>query len=111
MSHFHRELLQQSEQEHQATVAATSTTKGPTLPDSGLVNLRIQRPLKYAVMSDAMFATMAKVEGKDFELNEDNQIVDRRELQWAEPCWRQHSKLAGRSRVRSIAFWTADGLL
>ena len=80
MSHFYRELLQQSEQEHQVTVAATSATKGPTLPDSGPVNLRIQRPLKPAVMSDAMLAALAKGEGKDVELNDDNQIVDRREL-------------------------------
>jgi len=80
MSHFYRELLQQSEEEHQATVAATSVTKGPTLPDTGPVNLRIQRPLKPAVMSDAMLAAMAKEEGKDVELNDDNQIVDRREL-------------------------------
>lgn len=80
MSHFYRELLQQSEKEHQATVAATSVTKGPTLPDSGPVNLRIQRPLKPAVLSDAMLAAMAKEEGKDVELNDDNQIVDHRDL-------------------------------
>ena len=42
----------------------------PDVAGSGPVNLRIQRLLKYTVMSDAMFATMAKVEGKDFELNE-----------------------------------------
>jgi coiled-coil domain-containing protein 55 len=79
MSHFYRELLQQSEKEHQATVAATSVVKGPTLPD-GPVNLRIQRPLKPAAMSDAMLAAMAKEGGKDVELNDDNQIVDHREL-------------------------------
>ena len=62
-------------------------------------------------MSDAMFATMAKVEGKDFELNEGNQILDWRKLR-AEPRWRQHSKLlAVITGFKSIALWTAYGLL
>lgn len=82
MTHFYRELLQQSEKQHEATVAATSTAvKGPTLPDAvEPVNLRIQKPLKPAALTDAMIAQLAKEEGKEVELNDDNQIVDHRDL-------------------------------
>ncbi|KAF8311645.1 hypothetical protein DL93DRAFT_2083167 [Clavulina sp. PMI_390] len=79
MSHFYRELLQQSEIEHAATMAAT-TVKGPTLPDAEPQNLRIQKPLKQAALSDAMLAAIAREDGKDVELNDDNQIVDHRDL-------------------------------
>lgn len=83
MSHFYRELLQQSEKEHTATIAATSSSvpKGPALPETvEPVNLRIQKPLKPAAMSDAMLAALAKEDGKEVELNDDNQIVDHRDL-------------------------------
>ena len=78
MTHFYAQLLQQSEQEHSATVAAT-TVKGPTLPDEA-VNLTVTRPLKPAAKSDALLAQLAREDGKDVELNDDNQIVDKREL-------------------------------
>ena len=64
-------------------LAAISTTEGPTLPGSGPVDLRIQRPLKTAVMSGAILAAMVRVEGKDVQHNEDNQILDWRELSLA----------------------------
>lgn len=92
MSHFYRELLQQSEKQHEATIAATTSVstapsssstskKGPTLPKVvEPPNLRIQRPLKPAALTDAMIAAMAKEEGKEVELNDDNQIVDHRDL-------------------------------
>lgn len=82
MTHFYRELLQKSEKEHAATVAATSSSsgvKGPTLPDEP-INLTISKPLKPAVKSDALLAHLAREEGKQVELNDDNQIVDKREL-------------------------------
>lgn len=82
MTHFYAELLKSSEVEHQASVAAAASAiaKGPSLPDVAPVNLRIQKPLKPAAKSDAMLAAMAKEEGKEVELNDDNQIVDRVEL-------------------------------
>ncbi|KAF9521121.1 hypothetical protein BS47DRAFT_1378504 [Hydnum rufescens UP504] len=82
MTHFYRELLQKSEVEHAATVAAMSSSsgvKGPTLPNEP-VNLTISKPLKPAVKSDALLAHLAREEGKQIELNDDNQIVDKREL-------------------------------
>jgi coiled-coil domain-containing protein 55 len=82
MTHFYRELLQKSEVEHAATVAAISSSsgvKGPTLPNEP-VNLTISKPLKPAVKSDALLAHLAREEGKQIELNDDNQIVDKREL-------------------------------
>lgn len=81
MTHFYAELLKSSEAQHQASVAAAAAAiKGPTLPEGEPVNLRIQKPLKPAAKSDAMLAQLAKEEGKEVELNDDNQIVDRVEL-------------------------------
>ncbi len=78
MVHFYAQLLQQSEQDHSATIAATAV-KGPTLPDEP-VNLTVTKPLKPAAKSDALLAQLAREEGKEVELNDDNQIVDKREL-------------------------------
>ncbi|KAF8334314.1 uncharacterized protein EI90DRAFT_2970765 [Cantharellus anzutake] len=78
MTHFYAQLLQQSEEEHAASVAAT-TVKGPTFPDVP-ANLTITKPLKPAAKSDALLAQLARDEGKEVELNDDSQIVDRREL-------------------------------
>jgi hypothetical protein len=81
MAHFYRKLLEESEQQHEETVAATQSTsrivKGPqgTTP-----NLTIVRPPEFAPKSDAELARLAREQGKDVELNEDNQIVDKREL-------------------------------
>jgi len=81
MAHFYRKLLEESEQQHEETVAATQsssrTVKGPqgTTP-----NLTIIRPPEFAPKSDAELARLAREDGKDVELNEDNQIVDKREL-------------------------------
>lgn len=81
MTHFYAELLKSSEAEHQASVAAAAAAiKGPTLPEGVPINLRIQKPLKPAAKSDALLAQLAKEEGKQVELNDDNQIVDRVEL-------------------------------
>ena len=82
MSHFYKELLQRSSEQHDATVAATKA-KGPTLPDAP--NLTITKPKPIAIApnptkSDAELARLAREEGKDIELNDDNQIVDKREL-------------------------------
>lgn len=79
MAHFYRKLLEESEQKHEETVAATQsssrTVKGPAIP-----NLTIVRPPEFTPKSDAELARLAREEGKDVELNEENQIVDKRDL-------------------------------
>ena len=77
MAHFYRKLLDDSEQKHDQTVAATSTNavKGPQGP-----NLTITKPPQFKPKSDFELAEEARAEGKDVELNDDNQIVDKREL-------------------------------
>jgi hypothetical protein len=94
MSHFHRELLQQSEHEHQATVAATSTTKGrrtlrwSIYEFSDPSNMRLCRMLclqqwrRWTVKISSSMRTTRSWKGESCG---------------AEPRWRQHSKLAGRS--------------
>jgi hypothetical protein len=83
MAHFYRKLLEESEQQHEETVAATQsssssrTVKGP---QGATPNLTIVRPPEFAPKSDAELARLARELGKDVELNEDNQIVDKREL-------------------------------
>lgn len=78
MAHFYRKLLEVSEQQHEETVAAVTATKpivGPQGP-----NLTITKPLDFVAKSDLELAKVAKEQGKDIELNDDNQIVDKREL-------------------------------
>jgi len=81
MAHFYRKLLEESEQEHEETVAATQpssrTVKGP---QGAAPNLTIVRPPEFTSKSDSELARLAREQGKDVELNEDNQIVDKREL-------------------------------
>ncbi|KAI0321895.1 coiled-coil domain-containing protein 55-domain containing protein [Amylostereum chailletii] len=81
MAHFYRQLLNESEQQHEATVAATQTTtkvvKGPQGP---IPNLTITKPPDFSARSDVELAQEARAQGKDVELNDDNQIVDKREL-------------------------------
>lgn len=75
MSHMYRQLLDQSEQSHEATVAAT---KKPVVGPEP--NLTITKPPDFTPKSDVQLAEEAKAQGKDIELNDDNQIVDKREL-------------------------------
>jgi coiled-coil domain-containing protein 55 len=81
MAHFYRKLLEESEQKHEETVAATQltsrTVKGP---QGSTPNLTIVRPPELAPKSDVELARLAREQGKEVELNEDNQIVDKREL-------------------------------
>ncbi|THH33839.1 hypothetical protein EUX98_g256 [Antrodiella citrinella] len=79
MSHFYRKLLEESEHQHDATVAATSSKPiiGPQAPTP---NLTISKPVDFAPKSDLELAQVARDAGKDVELNDDNQIVDKREL-------------------------------
>lgn len=75
MAHFYRKLLEESEQSHEATVAATQKPIiGPQ------ANLTIVKPADFTPVSDLELANRARAEGKDIELNDDNQIVDKREL-------------------------------
>jgi coiled-coil domain-containing protein 55 len=78
MTHFYRQLLEESEQKHEATVAATD--KRVIGPQGPSVNLTIVKPPGLSSMPDAELARLAREEGKDVELNDDNQIVDKREL-------------------------------
>ena len=81
MAHFYRKILEESEQKHEETVAATQTASKPVNgPQGPTVNLTIVRPPEFIPRSDAELANLAREQGKDVELNEDNQIVDKREL-------------------------------
>jgi len=78
MAHFYKKLLDESEQKHEETVAATQKPViGPAAPPP---NLTITKPLDFVLKSDAELAQLAKEQGKEVELNDDNQIVDKREL-------------------------------
>lgn len=87
MTHFYKQLLEQSEQQHEAAVSATtepssSTLKpqvGPSAPAPSGPNLTIARPPDMQ-MSDLEKARLATAEGKVVELNDDDQIVDHRDL-------------------------------
>lgn len=78
MSHFYRKLLEESEAKHEETVAATSNKPKVIGPEGP--NLTITKPLEMSTKTDAELAREAKEGGKDIELNDDNQIVDKREL-------------------------------
>lgn len=78
MAHFYKKLLEESESKHEQTVAATQKPViGPSAPPP---NLTITKPVDFVPKSDAELAKLAREQGKDVELNDDNQIVDKREL-------------------------------
>ena len=78
MTHFYRKLLDESEQNHEAAVAATQKrVLGPQGPSP---NLTIIKPIDHTPVSDLELARVAREEGKKVELNDDNQIVDKRDL-------------------------------
>jgi coiled-coil domain-containing protein 55 len=78
MAHFYRKMLEESEQNHEATVAATQ--KRVIGPQGPVPNLTITKPLDFTPTSDLDLANLARSQGKDVELNDDNQIVDKRDL-------------------------------
>lgn len=79
MAHFYRKMLEESEQSHEATVAATQQVRiiGPQGP---MPNLTILKPPNHTPLSDLELAKLAREGGKEVELNDDNQIVDKRDL-------------------------------
>ena len=79
MAHFYRKLLEESEQQHEQTVAAAEA-KPQIGPQGGGPNLTITKPPDFTPKSDVELARAAREQGKDVELNDDNQIVDKREL-------------------------------
>jgi coiled-coil domain-containing protein 55 len=79
MAHFYKKLLEDSEQQHEQTVAATAA-KPVIGPQGPVPNLTIVKPPELAPKSDAELARLARAQGRDVELNDDNQIVDKREL-------------------------------
>ncbi|KAG8829950.1 hypothetical protein FRC17_005744 [Serendipita sp. 399] len=78
MTHFYATLLQQSEKKHADIIAASKTVIGPTMPE-GTSNFAIKPP-EPKELTDLERAKKAAAEGKHVELNEDNQIIDKREL-------------------------------
>ncbi|KZV90243.1 hypothetical protein EXIGLDRAFT_617184 [Exidia glandulosa HHB12029] len=92
MAHFYKQLLDQNEEVHSAAVAATSSDSKPEASSSSSSNvpgrltgpsLTISKPPVGPTpmpMTDLELARLAREEGKDVELNDDNQIVDKREL-------------------------------
>lgn len=77
LTHFYRQLLEEDEQKHQDTVAATEKRViGPQLGP----NLIITKPPELMPLADAELARVARAEGKEVELNDDGQIVDKRDL-------------------------------
>jgi hypothetical protein len=79
IARFYHQLLERSEEQHAATVAATSKASHIPIGPEG-PNLTIIKPHGFAPMSDLELAKLARAEGKEVELNDDNQIVDKREL-------------------------------
>ncbi|KAH0830593.1 coiled-coil domain-containing protein 55-domain containing protein [Lanmaoa asiatica] len=78
MAHFYRKLLEDSEQKHEEAVVAATERKpliGPRGP-----SLTITKPADFTPTSDLELAQLAREQGKAVELNDDNQIVDKREL-------------------------------
>ncbi|KAI0065362.1 hypothetical protein BV25DRAFT_1821754 [Artomyces pyxidatus] len=82
MAHFYKKLLDESEQKHEETVAATQQSQNRTIkgPQGPMPNLTIVKPPDFTAKSDAELARLAREQGKAVELNDDNQIVDKREL-------------------------------
>ncbi|KAJ3715607.1 coiled-coil domain-containing protein 55-domain containing protein [Lentinula guzmanii] len=78
LAQFYRKLLEDSEQSHEATVAATQ--KPIIGPQGPLPNMTITKPPDFAPLSDLERARIAREEGKEVELNDDNQIIDKRDL-------------------------------
>ena len=78
MAHFYRKLLEDTEQQHEEAVAA-ATERKPLIGPQG-PSLTITKPADFVPVSDLELARLAREQGKDVELNDDNQIVDKREL-------------------------------
>ncbi|KAK2466890.1 hypothetical protein APHAL10511_001148 [Amanita phalloides] len=78
LAFFYRKMLEESEENHEATVAATQ--KRIIGPQGPTPNLTITKPADYTLMSDLELVALAKTQGREVELNDDNQIVDKREL-------------------------------
>ncbi|KAI8998554.1 coiled-coil domain-containing protein 55-domain containing protein [Trametes punicea] len=79
MAHFYRKLLEEAEQQHEQTVAAIAAAE--SRPQQGPTqNLTITKPPDLKPKSDLELAKLAREQGKEVELNDDNQIVDKREL-------------------------------
>lgn len=80
MAHFYQTLLQQSNEKHAAAVAAVSNP----LKSSGGPNFAIRNPEDLSPAaekaSDLELARVAQTQGKHVELNDENQIIDKRDL-------------------------------
>ncbi|KAG8896035.1 hypothetical protein FRB99_000214 [Tulasnella sp. 403] len=82
---FYREFLQKSSDQHDAAIAATQAA---SQPEPSNQDFTVRRPLKIAPDPDSVFkpqsdlekAEVARAEGKEVELNDDGQLVDKREV-------------------------------
>lgn len=79
LARFYEQLLNETESHHEQTVAATMKPDDPS-PSGPQLNLTITKPPEPGAKSDLELAQIARTEGKDVELNDDNLIVDKREL-------------------------------
>lgn len=71
-------MLEESEEQHnEAVAAAAKPTIGPQGPNP---NLTITKPPDFTPKSDLELAQEARGKGREVELNDDNQIVDKRDL-------------------------------
>lgn len=81
MSHFYKKVLEEQEQLHAAAMAASQKkVYGPQAGPPPEANLTISKPPELAPKSDVELAEQARQEGKDVEVNDEGQIVDKREL-------------------------------
>lgn len=82
LAHFYRKMLEESEQKHEETVVAAQHSERKTVqgPQGPAPNLTITKPPEPTSLSDIQLAKLASEEGKHVELNENNEIVDKREL-------------------------------
>ncbi|KAF8654141.1 hypothetical protein AX16_003671 [Volvariella volvacea WC 439] len=80
LTQLYRQMLEESEQQHEATVAATQKRVIGPQPAPNEQNLTITKPANYTPLPDAELARRAQEEGKNVELNDEGQIVDKREL-------------------------------
>ena len=81
MVHFYQTLLQQSDEKHAATVAAVSRPlKSLSSPNFAIRKPDDLAPPTIETTSDLELARVAQAQGKHVQLNDDNQIIDKREL-------------------------------
>jgi len=81
MAQFYQKLLEEEAKAHEETVAlTTSSSSKPLGPNLTITKPPTHEPPIPGAKSDLDLAKQAAEKGKEIELNDDNQIVDKREL-------------------------------